>query len=283
MTSKRGHIVVLGNAKGGSGKSTTAMHLITRLLAMQKRVGALDLDGQQQTLGRYMENRALFRERRQIDLAMPELRTVVEHRRGDRQAAEQDIYRQVCTALEALTASCDVVVVDCPGSDNFVARIGHNFADTLLTPMNDSFVDIDLVARVDPETFAVVRPSWYSEMVWELRKRRFLQDRHTVDWLIMRNRLSHTDARNKRNVGQVLHKLAPRFGYRLAAGFGERVIFRELFLKGLTLSDLRQHKTGVTVTMTHIAAHQEIKALVHSLRLDPVTTAPQADASRAAG
>jgi chromosome partitioning protein len=279
MTRHRGHIVVLGNAKGGSGKSTTAMHIITRLLAMGKRVGAIDLDGQQQTLGRYMENRTLFGERHQIDLAMPQMRTIVEHRREDRQSAEAEIYRQFCAALEDLTQSCDVVVVDCPGSDSFVARLGHNVADTLLTPMNDSFIDIDLIARVDPETFAVLRPSWYSEMVWAVRKRRFLQDRHTVDWVIMRNRLSHTDARNKRHVGQVLQGLAPQFGYRLAAGFGERVIFRELFLKGLTLSDLRQHKTGVAVTMTHIAAHQEIKSLVHGLRLDAL---PQSTAARAA-
>jgi chromosome partitioning protein len=279
MTRQRGHIVVLGNAKGGSGKSTTAMHIITRLLAMGKRVGAIDLDGQQQTLGRYMENRTLFGERHQIDLAMPQMRTIVEHRREDRQSAEAEIYRQFCAALEELTQSCDVVVIDCPGSDSFIARLGHNVADTLLTPMNDSFIDIDLIARVDPETFAVLRPSWYSEMVWAVRKRRFLQDRHTVDWVIMRNRLSHTDARNKRHVGQVLQGLAPQFGYRLAAGFGERVIFRELFLKGLTLSDLRQHKTGVAVTMTHIAAHQEIKSLVHGLRLDAL---PQSTAARAA-
>lgn len=281
MTAMRGHILVLGNAKGGSGKSTTAMHVITRLLAMGHKVGAIDLDGQQQTLGRYMENRSHFREQRGLDLAMPELRTIVEHRRGDRQSAEQEIYDSFCKALEALTATCDCVVVDCPGSDSFIARLGHNVADTLLTPMNDSFIDIDLLARVHPETFEVLRPSWYSEMVWDLRKRRHLTDRHSVDWVLMRNRLSHTDARNKRHVGQVLQKIAPRFGFRLAAGFGERVIFRELFLKGLTLSDLRQHKTGVAVTMTHIAAHQEIKSLVHTLKLDKMQAVMQP--SRAVG
>lgn len=275
MKQTRGHILVLGNAKGGSGKSTTAMHVVTRLLAMGLKVGAIDLDGQQQTFGRYMENRAHFREQRGLDLAMPVLETIVEHRRKDRQSAEQDTYERFCKALEALTSSCDCVVVDCPGSDSFLARLGHNVADTLLTPMNDSFIDIDLLARVNPETFDVLRPSWYSEMVWDLRKRRHLIDRHSVDWVVMRNRLSHTDARNKRHVGQVLQKIAPRFGFRLAAGFGERVIFRELFLKGLTLSDLRQHKTGVAVTMTHIAAHQEIKSLVHTLRLDKMQALAQ--------
>lgn len=281
MTAMRGHILVVGNAKGGSGKSTTAMHVITRLLAMGHSVGAIDLDGQQQTLGRYMENRAHFCDQRGLDLAMPKLRTIVEHRRGDRQSAEQEIYDGFCKALEELTASCDCVVVDCPGSDTFIARLGHYVADTLLTPINDSFIDIDLLARVDPETFEVLRPSWYSEMIWDLRKRRHLADRHSVDWVVMRNRLSHTDARNKRHVGQVLQSIAPRFGFRLSAGFGERVIFRELFLKGLTLSDLRQHKTGVAVTMTHIAAHQEIKSLVHTLKLDKMQAS--AKLSRAAG
>jgi chromosome partitioning protein len=283
---QRGHIVVVGNAKGGSGKSTTAMHIIARLLAMGRRVGAIDLDGQQQTLGRYLENRVLFAQRRGLDLPVPEVRTIVAHRHIDQRAGERQVYSDFCGALEDLVSSCDAVVIDCPGSDNFIARLGHNVADTLVTPMNDSFIDIDLLARIDPETFAVIRPSWYSEMVWELRKRRFMQDRHTVDWVLLRNRLSHTDARNKRHVLQVLQKLAPRFGYRLVPGFGERVIFRELFLKGLTLSDLRQYKTGVPVTMAHIAAHQEIKGLVHSLRLAPMQAAQIADmaeATRAVG
>lgn len=257
------------------------MHIVTRLLCMGRKVGVIDLDGQQQTLGRYMENRAHFSEQRGLPLAMPQLKTIVAHRRGDRQSSEQEIYDSFCRALEELVARCDCVIVDCPGSDSFIARLGHNVADTLLTPINDSFIDIDLLARVHPDTFEVVQPSWYSEMVWDLRKRRHLTDRHAVDWVLMRNRLSPTDARNKRHVGQVLQKIAPRFGFRLAAGFGERVIFRELFLKGLTLSDLRHHKTGVQLTMTHIAAHQEIKSLVQQLKLDKLQSLTQP--SRAVG
>lgn len=267
METQRGHVLVLGNAKGGSGKSTTAMHIITRLLATGHKVGAIDLDGQQQTFGRYMENRANFSDSRKLALPMPILRTIVEPRLKDRVASEQKIYAQFCSALEELTASCDCVVIDCPGSDNFTARLGHQVADTLLTPINDSFIDIDLLARVHPETFVVQKPSWYSEMVWDLRKRRFLKDRHKIDWVVMRNRLSHTDARNKRHVAQVLNKLVPKFNFRLAAGFGERVIFRELFLKGLTLSDLRLYKTGVPMTMNHVAAHQEVKGLMSLLQL----------------
>jgi chromosome partitioning protein len=161
----------------------------------------------------------------------------------------------------------DFVIIDCPGSDTFLARLGHGVADTLVTPMNDSFVDVDLLARVDPETYEVRSPSWYSEMIWEARKRRYLTDRHAIDWVVLRNRLSHTEARNKRHVNAVLTTLAPRIGFRHIPGLGERVIFRELFLRGLTLSDLKVANNGVQMTMTHVAAHQEIKSMVAALRL----------------
>jgi chromosome partitioning protein len=269
----RAHILVVGNAKGGSGKSTTAMHVTTRLLALGQRVACVDLDGRQQTLARYVENRDHTCRARSLALPMPTLAVVSEPEAATREASERATYDSLCALLERHSAHHDVIVLDCPGSDSFAARLGHTLADTLLTPLNDSFVDVDLLARIDPDTHTILSPSWYSEMIWEARKRRFLGDRHHIDWVVMRNRLAHTAARNKRHVHGVLAALAPRIGFRLAPGFGERVIFRELFLKGLTLSDLRTKGCGVEVTMNHVAAHQEVKELVHLLRLPGVRTA----------
>lgn len=274
--SPRAHIIVVGNAKGGSGKSTTAMHVLTRLMAMGHKVAALDLDGQQQTLGRYVENRELFAARRKLPIAMPTLTTLVERPGTTVKAGNDATYAAFCAALEAACVSHDTVVVDCPGSDTFSSRLAHLVADTLITPLNDSFIDLDLLARVDPDTFKAHAPSWYSAMIWDLRVRRFVADGHRLDWVVVRNRLGPHDARNKRAMAKVLAELAPTLAFRQVAGFGERVIFRELFLRGLTLSDLKLYKTGVTMTMNHVAAHSEIRALVTALglaKLQPVAQA----------
>ena len=264
----RAHLIVVGNAKGGSGKSTTANHLVTRLLCQGHKVGVLDLDARQQTLTRYLENRALFGHAAKVPLPQPTGCVVAEERR----CSDADNHARLCATLEPLLSQQAFVVVDCPGSDTYLTRVAHGFADTIVTPINDSFIDVDLLARVDPHTFKILEPSWYSEMVFTQRKRRQLTDQHAIDWVVLRNRLSHTDARNKRHVGQVLQALCGPLGFRFANGLGERVIFRELFLKGLTLSDVRQFKTGVQLSMSHVAAHQEVRDLVNFLKLPGAKT-----------
>jgi chromosome partitioning protein len=263
----RAHIIVLGNAKGGSGKSTTAMHVIVSLLTLGYRVGAIDLDGKQKTLGRYIENRQRYVEDRKLDLPMPSLAIVEPSDKKNMDEAQSDERSRFVAALQEQVYANDFVVVDCPGADSFIAKLGHSFADTLLTPMNDSFIDLDLLATVDEKTYEVQRPSWYSEMVWEQRKRRALIDKHQIDWIVMRNRLSHTDAHNKRHIEQILEKLSSRISFRSASGFGERVIFRQLFLKGLTVLDLRKKGVSIKMSMSHVAARQEIRHLIQSLKL----------------
>ena len=83
----------------------------------------------------------------------------------------------------------DVVVIDCPGADTYLSRYGHAQADTLITPINDSFVDFSMLAKVDPDNHDIVNPSIYSEMVWEARNSAF-RDRGKIDWIVMRNRLA---------------------------------------------------------------------------------------------
>jgi chromosome partitioning protein len=256
------HVIVLGNEKGGSGKSTTAMHVIVSLLSEQRRVGCLDLDIRQATLSRYLANRAEFCRRGGVRLAMPD-QIVIE---------QADTVVLDCAVAE-LKSRNDVLVIDCPGSDTPLSRRAHAMADTLITPLNDSFIDFDVLAHVDADSIKVVRPSHYAEMVWEQRKQRALERRPPIDWIVMRNRLSALDARNKRDLAHALDMLAQRIGFRIAPGFGERVIFRELFLKGLTLLDLRDPAAGTNMTMSHVAARQEVRGLLQALRL-PVPLAP---------
>ena len=139
-----------------------------------------------------------------------------------------------------MIGAVDFVIVDTPGSDTYLSRLAHTWADTLLTPLNDSFIDLDLLARVDPDTLKIVRPSIYAEAVWKQRQLRAVQGGRPVDWVVMRNRLSSLAARNKRDMGTVIEALARRIGFRIAAGLSERVIYKELFLNGLTLLDLKR-------------------------------------------
>jgi chromosome partitioning protein len=265
---QRAQIIVLGNEKGGSGKSTAAMHLIVALLRDGYRVGAIDLDARQATLTNYLSARAAFSSAKGIALPQPRSESVQRSDADSRAAAETDETARFDAALSRLS-DCEIVVIDCPGSDTFLSRLGHGHADTLITPINDSFVDFAMLAKVDPEKHDVVHPSIYSEMVWEARKRRFTRDRGRIDWIVMRNRLGAAEARNKRDVGTTLDILAKRIGFRTVKGFGERVIFRELYLQGLTLMDVREAGLGIQMALSHVAARTEVRALVGAVRKPP--------------
>lgn len=261
----RARIIVVGNEKGGSGKSTTTMHILTGLLLEGGRVAAIDLDGKQRTLTRYLENRQVFIEKNGLRLPMPQHTVVTESDLQVKAEAEADEAERLEATIASYAAGNDFIIIDCPGSDTHLSRLGHSYADLLVTPVNDSFIDVDLLATVDPDTYRVIRPSRYAVMVWEQRKQRFVRDRQNVDWVVIRNRLSHLDARNKRNVGNVLQALEKRIGFRFLPGLSERVIFRELFLSGLTLMDL--DRTGGGLNMAQAAARQEVRALLLGLNL----------------
>lgn len=263
---QRAQVIVLGNEKGGSGKSTAAMHLIVGLLRDGYRVGAIDLDARQATLTGYLAAREAFALAKGIALPLPERAAVHRSAHDSRAEAEAEETALFAAALEGLSRQCEIVVIDCPGSDTYLSRLGHAHADTLVTPINDSFVDFAMLAKVDPDRHDIVQPSIYSEMVWEARKRRFARDRGKIDWIVMRNRLGASEARNKRDVGATLDALAKRIGFRTVRGFGERVIFRELYLQGLTLMDVKEAGLGISMGMSHVAARAEVRSLIGAIR-----------------
>ena len=221
-------LLVFGNEKGGAGKSTLAMHVACALLQSGARVGVLDLDLRQLTLRRFFENRAAFVVSNDTTLPMAQIGQIDPLQTG----AEKREFQTVATGLMAQN---DYVVVDCPGALTPYSELAHANADTLITPMNDSFIDFDLLARIDPDTNAVKGPSIYSEMVWDGRKARSLAGGKPIDWIVARNRLSSTNMHNKRKVGEALENLSKRIGFRLVPGLSDRVIFKELFPKGLTV------------------------------------------------
>ena len=260
------HRIVFANEKGGTGKSTTAVHIAIALAYQGARVAAVDLDPRQRTLFRYFENRAETEKRREI--ALPGARFAV---------FEDDSIAALDDLSDAIGDGYDFLVFDTPGRDDEFARHVATTADTLVTPLNDSFVDFDLIGQVDAETFKVRRLSFYAEMIWEARKKRALatvrDQRREMDWVVVRNRVQHVEARNMRRLEGALAELSRRVGFRIANGLSERVIYRELFPSGLTLLD--KGHLGELGT-SHLVARQELRALVASLGLPmPAKAAPE--------
>lgn len=255
MNTARAHRIVFANEKGGTGKSTTAVHVAIALAAAGWRVAGLDLDVRQRTFARYLENREATMRRRGLELPMANFATLSLLTPA---GLEQEVSR--------LGHGADYVIVDTPGRDDVLARAAVTLADTLVTPMNDSFIDLDLIGQVDAETFKVKKPSFYAELIWDLRKVRAKADGGTVDWVVLRNRLQHLDAHNMRRVGAALTDLSKRVGFRVIPGLGERVIYRELFPKGLTLLDLEAMKEG-GLGLSQIAARQELREMISGLSL----------------
>ncbi|MFN3726358.1 MAG: division plane positioning ATPase MipZ [Allosphingosinicella sp.] len=249
----RPHIIVFANEKGGTGKSTTAVHTAVALASMGRKVAALDLDTRQRTLGRYLDNRAATQRRLLIPIPLVEHETFDPAKSGE-----------IGDVIERVGEGVDVLVIDTPGRDDPYSREAMIRADTLVTPINDSFVDLDLIGEVDPDTYKVRRPSFYAEVVWQSRTRRAKTTGATVDWVLLRNRLQHVNARNMHRVAEALGDLSRRVGFRVIPGLGERVIYRELFPKGLTLIDLPHIGEA---SFAHITARQELREMIAGLDL----------------
>jgi chromosome partitioning protein len=273
-------VIVVGNEKGGAGKSTLAIHIVCGLLHAGRRVAILDLDLRQRSMSHFFAHRAAWTAANNVVLPMP-----VEPDLGDGKAlAKADEAEQMArfdTAFAEATASgAEVILIDTPGGDTPLSRAAHARADQIVTPMNDSFVDFDMLGTVDPVTLDLLKPSTYSESVWEARKHRAIKEgRHAaIDWVVVTNRLAVAEARNRRRLEERMLKLAKRVGFRVGPGLRDRVIYRELFPFGLTVADLSNEVRPVAVSLAHVAARQEMRNLMQSLGLEDVSL-PALDAA----
>lgn len=262
------HVIVVGNEKGGTGKSTVCMHLITALLEAGKSVGSIDLDVRQQTLTRYIQHRENLVGRR--DLHMPEHISMDTGNSSSMDGPQPEQSEAFVKALGYLRAKHEFVVLDCPSADTYLSRLGHAAADTLITPVNESFVDLDMLADLDPNTLEIIAPRLYSEKVWSCKQARAQADGSSIDWVVLRNRTTHIHAKNRHRIEDTMAALADRLGFREVAGLRERVVYREMFPAGLTLIDLTEEESGVGVTASHVAARDELHALLDALSLPGV-------------
>jgi len=261
------HIIVLGNEKGGSGKSTTAMHLTVSIQKQGFKVGVLDLDTRQRSLTRYLENRDAYTVGHGLDWSVPEHLVATPSSLPDIREREQEEAELLDSLVDRLEQNNDFLVIDCPGGRTHFALLAHAMANTLLTPMNDSFVDLDLLARVDPDTFAIDRLSLYAESVWDSRKLRGASGLPGTDWVVIRNRISTTQSKNRERMDAALKSLQKRIAFRYVSGLSDRVIYRELFPKGLTLVDLKDIDERPKMTLSHVAARYELRKLMDQLSL----------------
>jgi chromosome partitioning protein len=261
-------VIVVGNEKGGSGKSTVAMHVAIALIKAGHRVATIDLDSQQRTFTRYIENRQAWAQHIGRDLEMPD------HHRFDEPNAyptaedEAAASWALTNAVETLSKLYNFIVIDTAGHHTGMGGLAHSLADTLITPLNDSFVDLDVLGAVDPATLGIMGASHYAQMVGDARRLRQQRDHATTDWVVLRNRLSMLASRNKRSVGEGLQVLSQMLDFRCVEGLAERLIFREFYPRGLTALDTLEEATlGTRPTLSHATARLEIDNLLGALRL----------------
>ena len=238
------HIIVVGNEKGGAGKSTVSMHVATALARMGHKVGGLDLDLRQQTFGSYVEKRVSFMEKEGILLPTPDYMPLPDIDKSSLEPGENIYDKRLTAAIAELDPKCDFILIDCPGSHTRLSQVAHSLADTLITPLNDS-------------------------LVWTARQLRAQAGLSPIDWIVVRNRLGAQNMVNKKKMAAAIGKLAERIGFRYTDGFNERVIFRELFPRGLTLLDLRDIGVG-QLNISNVAARQELRDLITNLNLPGV-------------
>jgi len=260
--SSKPYIFVIGNEKGGAGKTTCSIHLIVALLYQNYSVVSIDIDSRQSSLTNYLKNRDLYNQQN------PDKPILVPRHFHIAEGLEEE---QTSNFEQVLKSNEDAnyIVIDTPGSHTALSRLAHSYADTIITPINDSFLDLDVIAKIDNKD-EIISPSIYSQMIWEQKIERASRDRGNIDWIILRNRLSNLDALNKRRVSNVLNKLAKRINFKLTEGFSERVIYRELFLQGLTLLDLKVARYDRAFNSSHVLARQELRNFLNFLEISHV-------------
>jgi len=256
-------VIVIGNEKGGSGKSTLAMHLAVAYMYSGYKVATIDLDGRQGTLTHYIENRSRYAKDHSISIPMPEHLVVTPSIYSSHKEAGED-EQQLDLEISELKHEYDIIIVDTPGTYNHLSNAGHKNADILITPVNDSLVDIDVMATLDPDTGRITTESQYARNVRDIDAVRRELGKKPIKWFILRNRISSLGSHNKREVDEALRAMEEKLGFAYIGGMGERVVYREMFLKGLTVLDMLR-MGGEGISISHVAAKGEIGEIIEAL------------------
>lgn len=255
---KKAHVIVVSNEKGGTGKSTISMHLAISLLQEGYHVGVVDLDGRQGTLSKYIANRIKYCQSRKLDLPIPELYSYAPQEDLDLiKASKENINRRI----QELGREYDALIIDTPGTKNYLFDEAHKHADTLITPMTDSLIDLNVMADIDFESSTIGRPGHYASFIWDVKKEMAANGHPYLNWIVVGNKTSPYNSKNKNAVFEYLERLGKLYGFRFTPGLKDRLIYKELFLEGLTVLDMQHEQLKMRMTMSHIAAKREIKSI----------------------
>jgi chromosome partitioning protein len=262
------HVIVVGNEKGGAGKSTLSIHVSVALLKAGRKVATIDLDTRQRTLTRFFENRRSWSASADWPIELPFHCAIDRGESGDLRQNEAKEFALFADAVGAVEHDYEFVVIDTPASDSYLMRLAHSLADTLVSPLNDSFIDVDVFSRVTHDRKRRGAVSHYADLVLEARRKRRLVDNGVIDWVMARNRIASLASNNAKQVAISIGRLAPDLQFRVVDGLHDRVIFRELFPIGLTALDPIEAGTdNRALTSSQQAARREIEGLVEALRL----------------
>jgi len=261
------HVIVVGNEKGGSGKTTIAIHIVAALMRLGQRVATIDLDSRQRSLTHHIESRRGWAWRGRTDLGLPTHFSIGRAETASVDENEAVEFADFHRAISAAQQHHDFILIDTPPQDSYLMRLAHSISDTLVTPLNDSFLDFDVLATVDPVTFAVTGASHYGELVHEARRHRRSVDRVFADWVVVRNRVAPASGSNPM-LREGFNELALRLGFRTAPDFHERRIYRDCFPRGLTALDEHcETMPGTGADPSVLAARDEVQALLEALKL----------------
>ena len=265
---KSAHVIVTANEKGGTGKSTVAVHVAVALLRAGQQVATIDLDAREQTFTHFIEDRRAWAKHNRAELQIPDHVCVAEAEGLRRDLNEDTDLDTLIKAVAAVEANHDFLVIDTPSADSYLMRLALGMADTLIMPLNDSFVDFDVLGVVDPVSYALVAPSAYTRMVCAERQERHKFDHGDIDWIVMRNRLSRTRSGRPDRVAKALGELALQVGFRWIDGLSERAIYSEILPHGLTvLDEIGEAMLGRRHLRSRENARQEVQALMAALKL----------------
>ena len=252
--SSKTHIIVIGNEKGGTGKSTLAMHLAIRLMNENFKIAVIDLDGRQGSLTKYIENRRNFCSKNNIHLPTP-VHYIFEPVKGETNKNE------IKNLISELTNKFDAIIIDTPGARNYLFELAHEYPHTLITPISDSLIDLAAIADIDPQTGEIINSGHYAEFVWETKKKLAAKNLPYLNWVICGNKISTFKSLNKRNIFTKLENISKLYGFRFNQGLKDRVIYKELFLDGLTVLDLNIPELHRRMNMSHLSAKMELNNL----------------------
>lgn len=259
---KKAHIIVISNEKGGTGKSTLSMHIATILLYEGYKVATIDMDGRQGTLTKYVNNRKKFDPLNRSKLPAPyHLSFSID----DEEGSKEELIRR---HINELSKTYDAIVIDTPGTKNYLFDEAHKYADTLITPISDSLLDLNVIADIDFNSKKIGKPGHYAEHIWEVKKYLASQNKPYLNWIVVGNRLSVFNSKNKTAVFEYLEKLSKLYGFKLFFGIKDRVIYKELFLDGLTVLDMKNDKLKMKMSISHIAAKREIRNVAELISAD---------------